>query len=128
MRSNDVWWGVPYDVFQFTFLQIQLAQVLGLEPGVYTHQAGSFHLYDRDRVEASRVTANHLVRAPIDQTICMVPSWPVIPDVAESIHNNVGHPLETAFGASVRTALHELRSTNTYRLFRRGTRLYDVAR
>lgn len=48
MRSNDVWMGFPYDVFQFTAMQVLLSMELGLELGTYTHIAGSLHLYKRD--------------------------------------------------------------------------------
>lgn len=48
MRSNDVWMGFPYDVFQFTALQVLLSMELGIELGTYTHIAGSLHLYKRD--------------------------------------------------------------------------------
>lgn len=48
MRSNDLWLGFPYDVFQFTCIQIRMAMELGLDIGSYTHIAGSLHLYQRD--------------------------------------------------------------------------------
>lgn len=48
MRSNDLWMGFPYDVFQFTNLQVLLAMELELEVGTYTHIAGSLHLYERN--------------------------------------------------------------------------------
>ena len=48
MRSNDAWLGLPYDVFAFTCLQWLVASVLGVEPGAYTHQAGSMHLYEKN--------------------------------------------------------------------------------
>lgn len=48
MRSNDIWLGFPYDVFQFTCLQIRLAMELNLDLGTYTHICGSLHLYERD--------------------------------------------------------------------------------
>ena len=48
MRSNDLWMGFTYDVFQFTCLQICLAMKLNLGIGTYTHIAGSLHLYARD--------------------------------------------------------------------------------
>ena len=48
MRSNDLWMGFTYDVFQFTCLQIYLAMKLNLGIGTYTHIAGSLHLYERD--------------------------------------------------------------------------------
>ena len=51
MRSNDIWMGFPYDVFQFTCLQIYLAMRLDVDLGTYTHIAGSLHLYKRNLKE-----------------------------------------------------------------------------
>lgn len=48
MRSNDIWFGLPYDIFQFTSLQILLSMELGVGIGTYTHICGSLHLYERD--------------------------------------------------------------------------------
>lgn len=48
MRSNDLWLGFPFDVFQFTNLQIMLAMKLNVKLGTYTHIAGSLHIYSRD--------------------------------------------------------------------------------
>lgn len=48
MRSNDLWMGFPYDVFQFMNMQVLMAMELGVELGSYTHIAGSLHLYTRD--------------------------------------------------------------------------------
>lgn len=53
MRSNDLWMGFPYDVFQFTCLQTLLAMELDVELGTYTHIAGSLHLYERDYIKGS---------------------------------------------------------------------------
>jgi thymidylate synthase len=49
MRSNDVWLGLPYDVVQFTVLQLAMASALGIPVGWYHHSVGSLHLYERDR-------------------------------------------------------------------------------
>lgn len=48
MRSNDLWLGFPYDIFQFTCIQIRMAMEIGLDIGSYTHIAGSLHIYERD--------------------------------------------------------------------------------
>ena len=48
MRSNDLWFGTPYDVLYFTTLQQYIAACLGLELGSYTHFATSLHYYLRD--------------------------------------------------------------------------------
>lgn len=54
MRSNDLWLGFPYDVFQFTCLQVRMAMELGLDIGTYTHVASSLHLYERDFEKATK--------------------------------------------------------------------------
>lgn len=48
MRSNDLWMGFPYDVFQFMNMQVLMSMELGIPLGSYTHIAGSLHLYERD--------------------------------------------------------------------------------
>lgn len=55
MRSNDLWMGFPYDIFQFTNMQILMSMELGREIGTYTHIAGSLHLYERDVKDTENV-------------------------------------------------------------------------
>ena len=55
MRSNDVWWGLAYDVFQFTQLQHTLANVMGVDVGDYFHHVVSLHLYARDEEAVDQV-------------------------------------------------------------------------
>lgn len=54
MRSNDLWFGMPYDMFSFCSLQVKMAMELGLEVGTYTHVAGSLHVYERDLCKAHK--------------------------------------------------------------------------
>lgn len=54
MRSNDVFWGFPHDVFCFTMLQEVMASTLGIRLGTYKHVVGSLHLYDERRDAANR--------------------------------------------------------------------------
>lgn len=62
MRSNDVIWGLPYDVFLFTMLQELLATRLNLELGTYNHFIASCHLYKRHVSLAEKViTTEHLI-------------------------------------------------------------------
>ena len=51
MRSNDICKGFPYDVFQFTMLQLKMAKELGIEVGNYRHICGSLHCYEPDFIE-----------------------------------------------------------------------------
>ena len=48
MRSNDVWLGLPYDMFAFTCIQRLVGQALGVKCGAYIHQVGSLHLYQKN--------------------------------------------------------------------------------
>jgi len=52
MRSEDIWLGLPYDIFAFTTIQMVVANELNLQCGAYHHQVGSFHLYDKNRAAA----------------------------------------------------------------------------
>ena len=47
MRSNDIYLGMPYDIFSFTTLQEMLALELNVELGSYTHMVGSLHIYEK---------------------------------------------------------------------------------
>jgi thymidylate synthase len=54
MRSNDLFWGLPYDLFMFTTLQEVMANSLNkaghvgtVKLGNYYHRATSLHVYER---------------------------------------------------------------------------------
>lgn len=48
MRSNDIFLGVPNDIFWFTALQEIMAGWLGIEVGTYVHVSDSLHCYEHD--------------------------------------------------------------------------------
>lgn len=48
MRSNDMYFGLPYDIIYFIELQKYVADRLGVEYGDYTHHAISLHIYNKD--------------------------------------------------------------------------------
>jgi thymidylate synthase len=52
MRSQDIWLGMPYDVYVNTMCQRIVANQLGLQVGDYVHQIGSLHLYEKNREAA----------------------------------------------------------------------------
>ena len=45
-RSNDLHWGLPTNVFQFSFLTELMAASLGVELGTQTHNSQSLHIYE----------------------------------------------------------------------------------
>lgn len=48
MRSNDVFFGLPYDYIYFVSIGQYIADKLGLKLILYTHHATSMHMYLRD--------------------------------------------------------------------------------
>jgi thymidylate synthase len=52
MRSNDLFLGLPHDLFAFTMLQEVVARSLHVELGTYLHSVGSFHLYAKNYADA----------------------------------------------------------------------------
>lgn len=59
MRSNDVWFGLPYDIVYFTAVQKYIANELGLESGSYTHFVTSMHIYKKEIQSAIDVLDNY---------------------------------------------------------------------
>lgn len=47
-RSNDLFLGVPYNVFVFYLLQAYLSKEIGCDIGIQTHFSDSLHLYEHD--------------------------------------------------------------------------------
>jgi thymidylate synthase len=48
MRSNDIWLGMPYDIWCFSQIQEIIANCCDVGVGDYTHTVGSLHIYDRN--------------------------------------------------------------------------------
>lgn len=48
MRSNDLNWGLPYDVPAFCAIQSYIAEQLDWELGEYHHSCGSLHVYENE--------------------------------------------------------------------------------
>lgn len=45
-RSNDLHWGLPTNIFQFSFMTEMIASCLGIELGTQTHNSQSLHIYE----------------------------------------------------------------------------------
>jgi thymidylate synthase len=66
MRSSDVWRGLPYDVFQFSQLQLTAATLLALPVGTYYHMAWSLHLYETDLAAVDEMLSLTPSKLPVD--------------------------------------------------------------
>lgn len=58
MRSNDIWFGLPYDMAFFMELQKYIADRLNVGYGIYTHFAISLHAYIRDLDKIKNIVEN----------------------------------------------------------------------
>ncbi|GAA3368440.1 hypothetical protein GCM10020367_06790 [Streptomyces sannanensis] len=54
---QDVWIGMPYDLFFYTVLHELVAGWLGAELGEFYHHVGSLHIYERDLDQAEQLTS-----------------------------------------------------------------------
>lgn len=59
-RSNDLHWGLPTNIFQFSFLTELMAGALGIELGTQTHNSQSLHIYKWN--ETAKVMNNIFVK------------------------------------------------------------------
>src|SRR2546428_3386410 len=64
MRSNDLIWGLCYDVFMVTMLQERLALELGVELGWYEHYSASMHIYSRHYEMAAKIASEKASQSP----------------------------------------------------------------
>jgi hypothetical protein len=53
MRSNNAWFLLPYNIFEFSMLGAIMASEVDMEPGDYHHFAVSMHLYESDWAKAN---------------------------------------------------------------------------
>lgn len=99
LRSQDVWLGVPYDVFMFTQLQWSLARRLGVDVGPYVHHVGSLHVYDRNLEAAAELHHVPSNRPPVADyptgVVARVDDTSFV-DTAARLVNGEYHPHEDA--------------------------------
>jgi thymidylate synthase len=101
MRSNDVYWGLPHDVFFFTMLQEIMARDLSVELGTYKHAVGSLHLYVKHTSAAKRFLNEGW--QPTEAAMPPMPTgdpWPSIASLlqAESVIRTAGAFDDTILG------------------------------
>lgn len=60
MRSQDLWWGYPYDVLMFAALTRTIAHCCGLHEGRFALFVANQHVYDRHGAEAADVVDQYV--------------------------------------------------------------------
>lgn len=81
-RSNDLYKGVPYNVFVFGILQRYIATSLGLPVGIQRHFTDGLHLYEVDLEKVKSITERNTLKAVND--ISKNFSWDYASDLIES--------------------------------------------
>lgn len=56
-RSNDLHWGLPTNVFQFSFITEMIAACLGIELGTQTHNSQSLHIYEWNNIATTMLNS-----------------------------------------------------------------------
>lgn len=84
MRSNDVYLGLPHDVFCFTMLQELAARQIGVGLGSYIHSVGSLHLYADPRVGMMDHRGNAQIY--IDEGLYSHKAMPPMPKGSQTFH------------------------------------------
>lgn len=84
MRSNDVWLGLPFDVFQFRQLQRTVANLLERPVGQYCHHAVSMHAYDHDlaKIHSLAIDPDYVNTTPLPTGIHPMQAS----DLAQCVH------------------------------------------
>lgn len=130
MRSNDVYLGLPHDVFCFTMLQELMARTLSVELGTYKHAVGSLHLYDEHELAARQFLDEGW--QPTDHSMPSMPvgdPWPAIRsflDVEASIRNNKPVEVGKLDGLS-QYWVDLVRLLQVFRCLREGDRVDKIA-
>jgi len=89
MRSNDVFWGLCYDVYLVTMLQERLSKELGVALGHYHHFAGSMHVYAESYEMAAGLPHDHAARSPIMPTMANTAVIPRFLEVESLLRTNM---------------------------------------
>ncbi|MFF4534305.1 thymidylate synthase [Streptomyces sp. NPDC001407] len=100
MRGQDVWIGMPYDLFFYTTLHELVAGWLGAELGEYHHQVGSLHIYERDLDQANGLTDVNASKIMPDLTT----PWDSFDKLLVRVEagDETGHPGWDAMAATMR--------------------------
>ncbi|MEU2868642.1 thymidylate synthase [Streptomyces olivoreticuli] len=110
MRGQDVWIGMPYDLFFYTTLHELVAGWLGAGLGEYHHQVGSLHIYERDLDQTDGLTDVNASEIMPDLTT----PWDGFDKLLDRVEagDETGHPAWDDMATTMRS----------YRLWKSGAR------
>ncbi|MEU2777403.1 thymidylate synthase [Streptomyces sp. NPDC007162] len=110
MRGQDVWIGMPYDLFFYTVLHELVAGWLGAELGEFHHHVGSLHIYENHLDQAEELTA--VTASPVMPDLTT--PWRGFDDLLDQVEARdvTGHPGWDTMAETLRS----------YRLWKDGAR------
>ena len=71
IRSNDMFFGVPYNLVQFTSLQEIIAGWLGIKCGTYNQISDSLHVYERNEKDIRESSTSTTLSAPNTDSLAL---------------------------------------------------------
>lgn len=110
-RSNDLYLGVPYNVFVFYLLQQYMAFNIGCQVGVQRHFSDSLHIYKRDFSKAEEIIKHNSIIS-INKIYDSVPLF----HIRDYIHENHTRILKQEYGLLSRDSFLQL--FKSYQLFK----------
>ncbi|WP_345556058.1 thymidylate synthase [Streptomonospora halophila] len=110
MRGQDVWIGMPYDMFFYTVLHELVAGWVDAEPGEFHLHVGSLHIYENHLDQAEQVTS--IATSPIMPDLST--PWKGFDDLLGRVQKGeqTGHPGWDVMAQTLRS----------YRLWKEGAR------
>lgn len=110
MRGQDVWIGMPYDLFFFTTLHELVIGWLDVDLGEYHHHVDSLHIYERDIEKADALT--DVAASPVMPELST--RWEGFEKLLDQVEagGETGHPAWDAMAETMRS----------YRLWKGGER------
>ncbi|EKM5716331.1 thymidylate synthase [Enterobacter cloacae] len=68
-RSNDIYWGVPYNFFVFQVLHYYMASRIDIKVGTQRHFTDSLHLYEKDLSNIKSIINNNNAGVTLTQSM-----------------------------------------------------------
>jgi len=107
MRSNDFYWGFPYNVITFTTLQEIVSGWLGVDVGDYVHLSDSLHVYRRhwNDLKKERIAGSNIPVNNSDLRIRSIERWlPLFSQVVSLAHRLTEWSSEADLASAVKQA------------------------
>ncbi|MEU6130942.1 thymidylate synthase [Saccharopolyspora sp. NPDC047091] len=118
MRAQQALTVLPYDGFLFMLMHQWAAALLGVEPGPYIHQSGTFHFYDNEIDLARSVTAGTVTSG----------SLPALPDTPEAAQAAVRELVDVERGVREAAAAGDTAALDRFADTKAEAEFADVAR